>query len=335
MRMGLVGMGMMGRNHARVLSSMDGVELVGVADEAGDRFSVVGRARTVPRLEDLLELELDACVLATPTATHRDMGLRLAAAGVHTLVEKPLAADPQEAASLVGAFGQRMLVGCVGHIERYNPALRALRDRLDEDALGAIHQVATRRQGPFPNRISDVGVIKDLATHDIDSTAWVTRSQYDTVTAHTAHKSGREQEDLVAVVGRLRDGTITNHLVNWLSPMKERVTVVTGERGCFVADTLASDLTFYENGVVLTEWDAIARFRGVSEGNMTRYAIPKPEPLRTELEAFRDAVLGEGNDIVSMDDGMRTVIVAEACLTSSRTGDTVEVVLPTDEKRRT
>jgi predicted dehydrogenase len=129
----------------------------------------------------------------------------------------------------------------------------------------------------------------------------------------------------VAVVGILSDGTVANHLVNWLSPMKERVTVVTGERGCFVADTLTADLTFYENGRVLTEWDAIARFRGVSEGNMTRFAIAKPEPLRVELEAFRDAALGVDDDIVSMDEGLRAVTVAEACLESSRSGSTVRI----------
>ena len=82
---------------------------------------------------------------------------------------------------------------------------------------------------------------------------------------------------------------MTSHLVNWLSPLKERVTVVTGEKGAFVADTLTADLTFYANGIA-TAWDDVAQFRGVSEGDVIRYAIPKPEPLRIEHEAFRDAV---------------------------------------------
>jgi len=329
LRIGLVGLGMMGRNHYRVLTSMDGVELVAVADERGDPHAVGAGARVVTSVAELLGCGIEACVLATSTATHGALGLELAAAGVHTLVEKPLAADPCSAAELSRAFDAAGLVGCVGHVERYNPSLRALRARLDVGELGEIHQVATRRQGPFPNRIADVGVVKDLATHDIDSTAWVTRSSYATLSAQTAHKSGREYEDLVAVVGVLSDGTVTSHLVNWLSPMKERVTVVTGARGCFVADTLSADLTFFENGVIPTEWDAIARFRGVSEGNMTRFAIAKPEPLRVELEAFRDAVLRTGNDIVSMAEGLRTVVVAEACLESSRSGATVDVRVPT------
>jgi len=142
-----------------------------------------------------------------------------------------------------------------------------------------------------------------------------------------AHRSGREHEDLVAVVGRLADGTVTSHLVNWLSPLKERVTIITGERGAFVADTLTADLTFYANGTVSTSWDDIAQFRGVSEGDVIRYAIAKPEPLRTEHEAFRDAVLGKDADIVTMRQGLATVAVAEAVLRSARDGVTVTLPL--------
>lgn len=325
LRAGLVGLGMMGRNHARVLQGLEGVDFVGAMDPAGDLHDVVRGVPVLDNIGALLALDLDICVVAVPTAHHLQVGLALADAGVHALVEKPLATDVAAATDLVLAFESRGLVGCVGHIERYNPALLALRSRLDHGDLGEVYQVATRRQGPFPNRISDVGVVKDLATHDLDLTAWVTRCDYKTVAAQTALKSGRRHEDLVAVVGQLDDGVITNHLVNWLSPMKERVTVVTGDKGCFVADTLAADLSFFENGIVATEWDAIARFRGVSEGNMTRFAIPKPEPLRTELEAFRDAVRGLPADIVTMRQGLATVVVADACIESARTGRTVIV----------
>jgi len=197
---------------------------------------------------------------------------------------------------------------------------------LEEGELGEIFQVATRRQGPFPNRIADVGVVKDLATHDIDLTAWVIRSPYRTVSAYTAHKSGRPHEDLISITANMADGTVASHLVNWLSPLKERTTVVTGDRGTFVADTLHGDLTFHENGLIATEWDQVATFRGVTEGNSTRFAIPKPEPLRVQHENFRDAVRGVGADIVTMREGMRTVAVADACLRSARESRTVSVV---------
>ena len=245
-------------------------------------------------MDALLDLDVDYVVVATPTVTHLPLGLRLAQAGVHALIEKPLTLDADEAGQLTEAFEQRGLIGAVGHIERYNPALQQARDRIEGGQLGEIHQVATRRQGPFPARIGDVGVILDLATHDIDLTAWVSRSEYTAVSARTAHRSGRQHEDLVAITGTLANGTVTNHLVNWLSPMKERVTVITGERGALVADTLTADLTFFENGVVPLGWPVLESFRGVSEGNMTRYAFPKPEPLAVEHERFRDAVPGQG-----------------------------------------
>ncbi len=327
LRVGLVGIGMMGRNHARVLNSLEGVDLVAVADPAGDKHGVAGNASVVGSVTELIELGLDYAVVATPTAFHRDAGLELAAAGVHTLIEKPLATDAGESALLVEAFERNGLVNGVGHIERCNPALLALRERLENGELGEIFQVATRRQGPFPNRIADVGVVKDLATHDIDLTAWVIQSDYSLVSAHTQHRSGREHEDLISVTAQMVNGTVVNHLVNWLSPLKERMTVVTGERGAFVADTLHGDLTFHENGLVATEWDQVATFRGVTEGNSVRYAIAKPEPLRVEHEAFRDAVLGRSNRIVTMREGMRTVVVADACIRSANELRTIRLLL--------
>lgn len=325
LRAGLIGIGMMGRNHARVLREIDGVELVGVADPAGDRHRVGGAARIVDTVGDLVALGLDLAVVATPTRFHLQAGLELAAAGVPTLIEKPLATDTGEAEQLVAAFEFAGLVNAVGHIERCNPALRSLRKRLANGDLGEIYQVATRRQGPFPNRIADVGVVKDLATHDIDLTSWVIQSPYGTVAAQTANKSGRAHEDLISITAQMVNGTVVNHLVNWLSPMKERLTVVTGERGAFVADTLRGDLTFHENGEIPTEWAQVQTFRGVSEGDVTRFAIAKPEPLRVELENFRDAVLGKATDAIAMREGMETVRVAEACLQSARECRTIDV----------
>jgi UDP-N-acetylglucosamine 3-dehydrogenase len=323
LRAGLVGLGMMGRNHARVLSTLEEVDFVGVADPCGDLHGVAAGRPVLRDVQELIELGIDYCVVAAPTGFHQDIGLQLAEAGVHALVEKPLAQDPPAARKLAEAFADRGLVGAVGHIERYNPALQSARRRLENGDLGNVYQIITRRQGPFPGRIADVGVVKDLATHDIDLTAWVSQQPFTSVSARTAHRSGRDHEDLVAVVGSLADGTITNHLVNWLSPLKERVTIMTGERGAFVADTLTADLTFHANGSVPTTWGGLQQFRGVSEGDMIRYAIHKPEPLRVEHENFRDAVLGRPADIVTMEQGLTTVTVAEAIIESASTGTTV------------
>lgn len=327
LRAGLIGLGMMGRHHARVLRNLEGVEFVGVADPDGDKHGAANGLPVLSTLDELIQRDLDYCVVAVPTAYHEDVALALADHGIHALVEKPLTADVAAARRVAAAFDAAGLIGAVGHIERFNPAVQQLRARLEHGELGAIYQIVTRRQGPFPSRVADVGVIKDLATHDIDLTMWVTRSSYVSVSARTAVKSGRPHEDLVAAVGQLADGTVTNHLVNWLSPLKERVTVVTGERGTFVADTLTADLTLFANASVTMEWDAIAKFRGVSEGDVTRFAIPKPEPLLVEHQQFRNALLGREADLVTMEDGVATVAVAEALLESSLVGATVPITM--------
>ena len=298
------------------------MRLVAVADPGGDPHGAAGGLEIGRSVQDLIDARVDYAVVAAPTVHHEVLGLALAEAGIHALIEKPLALSREAAARLAGAFTGNGLIGAVGHIERYNPAVRSLRARLEQGELGEIHQVATRRQGPFPARIADVGVVKDLATHDVDLTSWVAKSPYRSVSAHVAHKSGGEHEDLVAVVGLLANGIIANHLVNWLSPFKERATIVTGELGTFVADTVTADLTFHANGSETT-WESLAGFRGVAEGDAVRYALGKREPLLVEHEAFRDAVLGKSDEIVRMDEGVATVRVAEAVLESAATGLTV------------
>jgi predicted dehydrogenase len=170
-----------------------------------------------------------------------------------------------------------------------------------------------------------VGVVKDLATHDIDMTAWIAGSPYATVSAQVTHRSGRQLEDMLVASGRLANGVIVNHLVNWLSPRKERTCVVTGERGAFVADTLTGDLTFYANGTFETDWEALASFRGVAEGDITRFALEKREPLAVEHAYFRAALDGDCSQIVPMAEGVETLRVVDACLRSAETGRDVRL----------
>ncbi|MCX4965477.1 Gfo/Idh/MocA family oxidoreductase [Streptomyces sp. BE147] len=317
LRAGLIGLGSMGRNHARVLHGLDGVELVAAADPVAGPDSAPAGVPVVRSVAELAAEGIDYAVVACPTALHEEVALDLAERGIHALIEKPIAPSVESAERITRAFGERGLVAGVGHIERFNPALRELRTRLDLGELGDVHQVVTRRQGPFPARIADVGVVYDLATHDIDLTAWLTSSRYESVSAATVSRSGRPHEDMVAFVGHLSGGAVTSHLVNWLSPLKERVTIVTGEHGCFVADTLTADLWFYANGSQPTEWEGLRQFRGVSEGDVTRYAIVKREPLLVEHETFRDAVLGKEADIVTLEQATGTVAVAEAVLAAA------------------
>lgn len=171
-------------------------------------------------------------------------------------------------------------------------------------------------------------MIHDLATHDLDLTAWITNTRYTSIAARTAHRSGRPHEDLLAALGQLTDGTITHHQVNWISPLKERTTIVTGDNGILVADTLTADLSYWANGSTHTQWEALTAFRGVTEGDVTRYAILKREPLIAEHEAFRDLVLGHSQRTATLHDGLHAVLVANAALHASHTGTTTAVPTP-------
>ena len=326
LRAGVIGLGSMGRHHARVMRSTPGMELVAVADPGGDRFGV---AQDLPVLEDVetfIAAGLDMAVVAVPTVHHEAVALALAEAGVPTMVEKPIAHSVEAGERVAAAFDAAGVVGCVGYVERCNPATIAMRERIQQGLLGEIYQITTSRQGPFPPRITDVGVIQDLATHDVDLTPWIAGSDYDRLIAHVQHRSGRDKEDMLVATGRLANGVIVNHLVNWLSPRKERQCIATGERGALVADTLTGDLTFYANGTFESDWEAVTTFRGVNEGDVTRFAIQKREPLALEQVHFRDAVLGEdATGIVPMTEGVQTLRVVDACLESSRTGAEVHL----------
>lgn len=313
LRAGVLGLGVMGRHHSRVLNSLDGVDFVGVYDPADNVPSHIEGKPAIKDLEEFLNLGFDYCVVAAPTIYHLDIGKALAERGIHALIEKPVASTTEAATELRDLFAKANLVGGVGHIERYNPALQSARQRIEDGLIGDIYQIATRRQGPFPGRIADVGVIKDLASHDIDLTAWVSQQDYVSVNARTAHRSGREHEDMLIAVGTLSKGTVATHTVNWLTPFKERTTVITGEYGVLVADTLAADLTHYQNGVIEQTWDRASSFRGVTEGDVTRFALTRKEPLLAEHEAFRDAVLsGDTKNIVTLAEGTNVVKIAEA-----------------------
>ena len=316
LRTAIIGLGMMGANHARVLSNLEGVELVAVADPQGDAKKVLPSYKVLKSVDEVIKLGVDYCVISAPTAFHDEIASQLIASGIHFLVEKPIADSYVSAVKIRDAAKSAKVIGAVGHIERFNSALQEARKRVLAGELGTIYQVATRRQGPFPSRISDVGVVKDLATHDIDLTSWITGKKYQQVSANAAFRSGREHEDLISVSGLLEDSIVVSHLVNWLSPLKERKIIITGEKGTFVADTLRADLTFYENGKIEISQSELAHFRGVTQGDVHILAFEKPEPLIVEHQNFRDAVLGKPSNIVTLEEGTITVKIADAIIES-------------------
>ncbi len=327
----VLGLGMIGRHHARLLQSTPGVEFAGAVDPAGDLHGAVGDPSLLyGSIAELLAAgSPDFAIVAVPTEEHLAAVTELAGAGVSVLVEKPIAASAAEGAELIEVVGKAGVKGAVGHVERCNPALIELRRRVRDGQLGELFLIATERVGPFPDRIRDVGVVKDLATHDLDLVRWLGGAPIRSLAAQTQHRMGREHEDMVLVTGDLESDVSFNCVVDWLSPTKVRRTRILGELGMLVADTLTADLTFYANGSVTSEWDATQSLRGVSEGDMTRYAISRREPLQVQLEAFMALLGGDGESgVVTLEEGLGAIAGAEAVLESAASGQTVSPAVP-------
>jgi predicted dehydrogenase len=315
MRFGLIGLGQMGRHHARILSDSEEIDFVGAVDPFGDRHRAMRRGELFTEVDQLLDAGVDAVVVAVPTAQHHDIAVTLAEAGVHTLIEKPLADTVEAAREITRSFETKSVLGAVGHVERFNSALQEMKRRLDAGELGRVISISTERVGPFPDRIQDVGVVKDLATHDIDIVMWIGGARFTEVNGQLAHKMGRPHEDLVVATGRLANDVVASINVNWLTPVKRRSVSVLGEKGSFVADLLTGDLLFYANAEIDSQWDQLAQLKGVSEGDMIRYAFAKREPLAVEHEAFRAAIEdGHAEGVVSMAEGVEILEVAESII---------------------
>ncbi len=259
LRAGVVGLGMMGRNHVRVWDEgVDGVELVAVADPdlaAVSRATAGRRARGFEDPERMFaEEELDLVSIVSPTSLHLPTTLAALRAGANVLVEKPIAATREEATEMIGAARDAGRMLTVGHIERFNPAIRELRRRLVEGELGRIFQISATRLGPFPARIRDVGVVVDLAPHDIDIMRYLVGSEPIRIYAETERRIHTEHEDLFNGVLKFANGVVGILDINWLTPTKRRVLTVTGERGMYVADYIAQDLVHYANPEAQQTW---------------------------------------------------------------------------------
>lgn len=209
----------------------------------------------------------------------------------------------------------------VGHVERFNPAIIELRRRLQEGALGRVFEIRSRRMGPFPARIRDVGVVIDLAAHDLDIMRWLVGGEVIRVYAETARRIHTEHEDLFSGLLRFAGGEIGALSINWLTPTKVRELSVTGERGMFVADYLRQELDFYENTAADSHWETFGVLQGVGEGNMTRLRVERIEPLAAEIASFARSVLDGSPPEVTGEDGLATLALARAMVESGESGE--------------
>jgi predicted dehydrogenase len=314
-RAAVIGAGSMGANHARVYSELDDVDLVGVADPNAAAAAAVSRRYHTKAYSDGTQLlavaNPDVASVTVPTRLHEAVALEAIDSGVHVLVEKPLAPTIEAAVRIIEAAARRGVKLAVGHIERFNPAVMEIGQRLRRQELGRLFQVHARRLSPFPNRIDDVGVILDLATHDIDVMRHLLASEVDRVFAEVERKVHATQEDLVTAVMRFSNGVIGLLDVNWLTPTKVRQLAILGEQGMYLADYLTQDLYWYQNTEVSGGWETLNVFRGAREGDMVKIRLDKKEPLRLELESFVAAVRADREPLVTGRDGLAAIAIGD------------------------
>lgn len=332
LRAGVIGLGAMGVNHARVYGEIEGVVLAAVADPAPERRRLASRpllgggVRAYADYREMLAADqLDLVSVAVPTRLHRDVALAALERRVATLVEKPIAAGLEEGRAMVRAADEAGCALMVGHVERFNPAVQELKRRLDAGHLGRVFLARAERVGPFPQRTRDVGVVLDLATHDIDVLRLLLGCEVERVYAETATGLRTEHEDLLSAVMRFRGGVVGLLEVNWLTPAKVRRLALVGEKGMFVVDYLTQELLFYERESVGAAWSSLAALSGGGEGVMTRIPVQKQEPLRAELEAFVECVAHGSPPPAPPEDALAAVEVAARLVESGRTGQVVPV----------
>lgn len=304
LKAGVAGAGVMGRNHARVLSEMRDVELTHIFDPD----AVVGRgvadvygAQAVSDLDAFIGAGLDCAVIATPNRTHADLGVRLLENGVHLLVEKPIAADLEGARRLIDAARAHDRVLMVGHVERFNPAVETVRRAIADDDIISIQ---ITRVGPFPPRMGEVGVVIDLAVHDIDIIRHLTGSEITEVQPQLA-RTRAEREDTALLQFRTEAGVIAHITTNWVTPYKTRTLQVATRQKFVVADLITRQVTEY--------------FGYAADGSYSTRTLNSwpAEPLRLELEAFAESIRTGKAPPVTGEDGLKNLEVALRCLGES------------------
>lgn len=316
-KVAVIGVGSMGQNHARIFFHSDNTSLVAVADPYHEQVEKVARHyNTKPylRYQDLIDNEdIDAVSIAVPTGLHKEVALYTLERGKHVLLEKPIASTEKEAQEIIEKAKKQNLKLMIGHIERFNPAIQELKIRLQRGELGEVYKIDVQRIGPFPNRISDVGVIIDLSVHDLDIIDYLIEDSPMRIYAETQQRLHPEHEDSVTALLRYSRGALAVLNINYLSPTKTRQLKVFGKKGMFLVNYLDQELYFYENKSFASDtWES------VTEGDMKKITITKKEPLQVEIESFIDCIKNNNPPAISGEHGLALLRTAQAILKSAR-----------------
>src|SRR5437667_8127160 len=313
LRVGVVGVGIMGQNHARGFADVPGVRLVGVADpDRKQRNFVAGAVGCAGHadVESLLAGGVDAVTIAAPTHLHRDLALCCIQRGVHVLVEKPIAPSVEEGRAIIAAARHARVALMVGHVERFNPTVEAIKNAIcDEDILS----IAITRVGPFPPRMSNVGVVIDLAVHDIDLIRWFTDSEIADVQPQLSNAVA-EREDIALLQFRTTSGVLAHINTNWLTPFKARNVTIATRNKYVMGDLLTRQVT------------ECFGLQPDGSYSMRHLSVGHAEPLRAELQAFVAAIRDSREPAVTGEEGVASLEIAIRCLEHR--------ALPTVSRRR-
>src|SRR3982074_3588770 len=313
LRVGVIGAGIMGSNHARVLAGLPNIMLVGIVDPLPahrTRATELIGCRTFASLHELIGEGVDAVTVAAPTHLHHEIALACIARGIHVLVEKPIASSVEEGRDIVAAARRAGVTLMVGHVERFNPAVAAIKQAISgEDILS----IAITRVGPFPPRMSNVGVVIDLAVHDIDLIRWFTESDIVEVQPQLS-SAVAEREDIALLQFRTSSGVLAHINTNWLTPFKARNVTIATRNKYIMGDLLTRQVT------------ECFGFQPDGSYSMRPLSVGHAEPLRAELQAFVGAIRTGKEPAVTGEAGVASLEIAIRCLESR--------AVPSESRRR-
>ncbi len=321
LRTAVIGLGYMGGNHLRTIFDMNDYELAAVVDVDAEKAARVAEkynCNHYSSVADMLKNEtIDCASITVPTLYHRETVLALIGKSVPCLLEKPIAQNTAEAKKIIEAARKGDATLLVGHIERFNPAIGAVKELVGKDRLNHIFLATAERVGPLPTRPQEVGVVTDLAVHDIDTMRFILGSEIGSVYGKVRKVSSKNVEDMGEAMLAFNSGINAHLRVNWLTPTKIRKLKIFGESGMVEADYISQDVFVYENEPMRNDVD-FSRFAfGVSEGEVRKLRVNKKEPLKAELEHFARCVRDGEKPLVSMEDAYNNIVVAEAIKSSS------------------
>lgn len=289
----VVGVGTMGANHARVYSSTPSAKLVAVVDsnhETGTSVAIRDKCNFYSTVTDLLNNEtIKAASVAVPTSTHAKVAAQLLANGIHTLIEKPLATSVTECLDLCSLAAKSGALVMVGHIERFNPAIRKLKTLIKDGIFGEITSLITRRVGLAPPRIRDVDVVTDLAVHDIDIANFLLDALPTEIYSNSGFGKLADRIDFseIFLIYGKANAIIS---VNWLTPLKIRKLSITGTLGYGELDLVRQEFLLYQAPESNTFDDFSDFINKYGHDRADRVSVEFAEPLTLEIDHFLDCV---------------------------------------------